>query len=50
LNEPADRARIIILDTIKGRGVPGFENQMSSHYLPLDAQTFAAALSELEAL
>jgi len=49
LREPSERTRVVVLNTIKGRGVPGMEQQMSSHYLPLDAPTFAAALAEVEA-
>jgi transketolase len=49
LGRTAARPRVLVLDTIKGRGVPGMEHQMASHYLPIDPQTYAAALREVDA-
>ena len=39
---------VVVLDTIKGRGVPDFENQMKSHYLPLTDEQYMAAIDALE--
>jgi transketolase len=44
------RLRIIVLRTVKGRGVSFMENRMDSHYLPLTEPQFHLALKELEAL
>ena len=38
---------VILLDTVKGKGVSFMENRMEWHYLPLSAQQYAAALAEL---
>ena len=45
----AARARIIILRTVKGRGVSFMENRMEWHYLPLKEEQFRAAIAEIEA-
>jgi transketolase len=42
------RLRIIILRTIKGRGVSFMENRMDSHYLPLSEQRFLKAIEEID--
>lgn len=39
--------RVLILDTVKGRGLH-FEGQLESHYLPLSEANYAAARSTLE--
>jgi len=44
------RFRIIILRTIKGRGVSFMENRMDSHYLPLTEDQFHKAIKELDSL
>ena len=44
------RLRIIILRTVKGRGVSFMENRMDSHYLPLTKDQFQSAIKELESL
>jgi transketolase len=44
------RLRIIVLRTVKGRGVSFMENRMDSHYLPLTEPQFHLALKELESL
>jgi transketolase len=41
---------VILLHTIKGKGVSFMENRMEWHYLPLSEAQYAAALAELEAL
>lgn len=40
---------VILLRTVKGKGVSFMENRMEWHYLPLSAEQYAAALRELEA-
>jgi len=47
LSQPQDRVRAIILQTIKGKGVPGMENEMHSHYLPLTDEQYRAALANI---
>jgi transketolase len=49
LDKPADRCRIIILETTKGRGVRFMENCMESHYLVLKEDQYRQAIQELEA-
>ena len=39
---------VILLDTVKGKGVSFMENRMEWHYLPLSGEQYAAALSELD--
>jgi len=39
---------VILLHTVKGKGVSFMENRMEWHYLPLSAQQYAAALRELD--
>jgi transketolase len=43
----ADRPVVAVLDTRKGSGVPGFEDKMESHYLPLTEPQYAAAIVAL---
>jgi transketolase len=40
---------VILLDTVKGKGVSFMENRMEWHYLPLSAEQYAAALGEVDA-
>ena len=42
------RPLLIILNTIKGRGIPHFANTMESHYLPLTAEQYAGAMAQLD--
>ncbi|MDB5093373.1 MAG: uncharacterized protein JWO85_1474 [Candidatus Eremiobacteraeota bacterium] len=44
----ADRPRVVILETIKGRGVSFMERRMEWHYLPLSAQQLELAIDELD--
>ncbi len=44
------RLRIIILCTVKGRGVSFMENRMDSHYLPLTEEQFRKAIMEIDSL
>ena len=39
---------LILLHTVKGKGVSFMENRMEWHYLPLSEAQYAAALAELE--
>ena len=48
LGTSAQRPRLIVMRTIKGRGVSFMENRMEWHYLPLDAQQYETALLEIE--
>jgi transketolase len=43
-----DRPRLIVMRTVKGRGVSFMENRMEWHYLPLDAEHYRAATIELD--
>ena len=40
---------LILLHTVKGKGVSFMENRMEWHYLPLSSEQYAAALAELDA-
>jgi transketolase len=42
------RPLLVILNTIKGRGIPHFANTMESHYLPLTAEQHAGAMAQFE--
>lgn len=44
----SDRTRIIVMRTVKGKGVSFMENRMDSHYLPLNEKQFRAAIAEIE--
>jgi len=48
LDRSQDRVRLIFLRTIKGKGIPGMEGCMQSHYLPLTDEQHRAALASLE--
>jgi transketolase len=47
LTPQGNRPVVVIMRTIKGRGVPGLEGRMESHYLPLDKTTYLAALTRI---
>jgi len=47
LGPPGNRPAVVIMRTIKGRGVPGMEGRMESHYLPLSEAQYRAALDRL---
>jgi transketolase len=49
LAQPADRTTVVVMHTIKGRGVPGMEGRMESHYLPLSESAYHGALARLAA-
>lgn len=44
LSPQGNRPAVVIMRTIKGRGVPGMEGRMESHYLPLTETNYRAAL------
>jgi transketolase len=44
----ANPGAVIILRTVKGKGVSFMENRMEWHYLPLTSEQYAAAMRELE--
>ena len=39
---------VVVMRTIKGRGVPGLEGRMESHYLPLTEAQFQGAIARLD--
>ena len=39
---------VILLHTVKGKGVSFMENRLEWHYLPLSDAQYAAALAELD--
>jgi transketolase len=43
LDSRSERTRVIVMRTVKGRGVDFMENRMEWHYLPLDAEQHARA-------
>lgn len=50
LSYKQDKIKIIILKTVKGKGVSFMENRMDSHYLPLTKEQFQLAIEELESI
>lgn len=50
LDAPANRLRVIVLKTTKGRGVSFMENRMEWHYLPLKQEQYLQAIKEVESL
>ena len=42
-----DKPKVIICDTIKGRGVSFFEDHLLYHYKHVDDETYQKALTEL---
>jgi transketolase len=47
LDAPTDRLKLIVLQTVKGKGVSFMENRMEWHYLPLKEADYRQALEEL---
>jgi transketolase len=39
---------LLLLHTVKGKGVSFMENRMEWHYLPVNAEQYAQALAELQ--
>lgn len=50
LNLALNKPKVVCLQTTKGKGISFMENRMEWHYLPLDAETYAKALAELDDL
>jgi len=50
LDKTSDRFSIIILETVKGKGVGFMENQMEWHYLPLSKSQYEQAVLEVDPL
>ena len=46
---PGDRPRIVVMRTVKGKGVSFMEGRMEWHYLPLTDALYQAALAEQDA-
>lgn len=49
LQAQGERPRVLLLRTVKGKGVAFMENKMEWHYLPLDAKLYQQALEGLGA-
>jgi transketolase len=49
LDTESDQLRLIVLETVKGKGVSFMENRMEWHYMPLSESDYLRALAELEA-
>jgi transketolase len=47
LARPQERVRALFLRTVKGKGVPGMEDAMHSHYLPMTDAQYRQALANL---
>ena len=50
LETEQSRLKIIVLRTVKGKGVSFMENRMDSHYLPLTEDKFYKAIKEIDSL
>lgn len=48
LDTTSDRLRLIVLETVKGKGVSFMEDRMEWHYVPLSEADYRRALGELE--
>lgn len=48
LDTDSERLRLIVLETVKGKGVSFMENRMEWHYTPLNDSDFRRAMAELE--
>ena len=48
LKEESKRLRVIVLRTVKGRGVSFMENRMEWHYLPLTEDQYKLAIEEID--
>ena len=43
LDKSSNKARIVVMQTVKGHGVEFMENKMQWHYLPMSSQEHMAA-------
>jgi transketolase len=48
LSMTAETLRVIVLRTVKGKGVSFMENRLEWHYLPVDDELYARAVKEIE--
>lgn len=49
LNKPSAKARVVVLQTVKGHGVEFMENKMQWHYLPMSSKEHDSALAGIDA-
>jgi transketolase len=49
LDRKTERPHVVIMETVKGKGVSFMENQMSWHYLPLNEALYLQAIQDLSA-
>ena len=48
LHSETSGLQVVILKTVKGKGVSFMENQMEWHYLPLTQELYSRAVKELQ--
>jgi transketolase len=48
LNAPAQHPKLIVMETMKGKGVSFMENKMEWHYLPLQQAQYLQAIQEVD--
>lgn len=48
LNAPSSQPKLIVMETVKGKGVSFMENKMEWHYLPLKEAQYMQAIQEIE--
>lgn len=48
LNTPARHPKLIVMETVKGKGVSFMENKMEWHYLPLKEAQYVQAIQEID--
>jgi transketolase len=48
LSLPQEQTRIVLMNTVKGKGVTFMENQMAWHYLPLNEEQYKQAVIEIQ--
>ena len=46
--ESSDRPRVILFDTLMGKGVPFFEQREKNHFLKVDAEEWEKAIQILD--
>ena len=42
------KPKLIIANTVKGKGIPYMENKMEWHYLPMDEKLYQEALAQIK--
>lgn len=48
LNTPASQPKMIVMETVKGKGISFMENKMEWHYLPLNDSQYTQAIQEID--